>query len=210
MSDELKLAAESRNEFGKGAARRIRRANKVPAVIYGHGGDPIHITLPGHETLMALRTANALLTLVIDGAEPELALPKQVQRDPITGFLEHVDLVIVKKGEKVSVEVPLLITGTIKEDRILVQDQQAITLEVEATNIPAHVEIDGGALQIGDQITAADLKLPAGAVFAGDPEELILSIAPAPTTEELDAELDAAVAKAGDEPAEAASEEAAE
>ncbi|WP_454229238.1 50S ribosomal protein L25/general stress protein Ctc [Propioniciclava flava] len=210
MSDELKLVAESRNEFGKGAARRIRRANKVPAVIYGHGGDPIHITLPGHETLLALRTANALLTLVIDGAEPELALPKQVQRDPITGFLEHVDLVIVKKGEKVSVEVPLLITGTIKEDRILVQDQQAITLEVEATNIPAHVEIDGGALQIGDQITAADLKLPAGAVFAGDPEELILSIAPAPTTEELDAELDAAVAKAGDEPAEAASEEAAE
>ncbi|RXW33053.1 50S ribosomal protein L25/general stress protein Ctc [Propioniciclava flava] len=210
MSDELKLVAESRNEFGKGAARRIRRANKVPAVIYGHGGDPIHITLPGHETLLALRTANALLTLVIDGAEPELALPKQVQRDPITGFLEHVDLVIVKKGEKVSVEVPLLITGTIKEDRILVQDQQAITLEVEATNIPAHVEIDGGALQVGDQITAADLKLPAGAVFAGDPEELILSIAPAPTTEELDAELDAAVAKAGDEPAEAASEEAAE
>ncbi|QIK71609.1 50S ribosomal protein L25/general stress protein Ctc [Propioniciclava coleopterorum] len=209
MTDELRLEAESRTEFGKGAARRIRRANKVPAVIYGHGGDPIHISLPGHETLLALRTANALLTLVIDGGKKQLALPKQVQRDPITGFLDHVDLVIVKKGEKVTVEVPLLVTGTVKDDRILVMDQQSITLEVAATNIPAHIEIPAGELEIGEQVTAADLNLPEGAVFPGEPTDLILSIAPAPTTEELDAELDAAVAGASDEaPAEA--EESAE
>ena len=209
---ELKLEAQSRTEFGKGAARRTRRAGLVPAVIYGHGGDPIHISLPGHATLLALRTANALLTITIDGGKSQLALPKQVQRDPITGFLDHVDLIIVKKGEKVTVEVPLVVTGTVKDDRILVMDQQTITLEVAATNIPAQIEIEASELEIGDQVTAADLKLPEGAVFPGEPSDLILSIAAAPTTEELDAELDAAVAVASDDApvAEAPAEDAAE
>ncbi len=209
---ELKLEAQSRTEFGKGAARRTRRAGLVPAVIYGHGGDPIHISLPGHATLLALRTANALLTITIDGGKSQLALPKQVQRDPITGFLDHVDLIIVKKGEKVTVEVPLVVTGTVKDDRILVMDQQTITLEVAATNIPAQIEIEASELEIGDQVTAADLNLPEGAVFPGEPTDLILSIAAAPTTEELDAELDAAVAVASDEApvAEAPAEDAAE
>ena len=166
---ELKLEAQSRTEFGKGAARRTRRAGLVPAVIYGHGGDPIHISLPGHATLLALRTANALLTITIDGGKAQLALPKQVQRDPITGFLDHVDLIIVKKGEKVTVEVPLVVTGTVKDDRILVMDQQTITLEVAATNIPAQIEIEAGAREVGDQVTAADLNLPEGAVFPGEP-----------------------------------------
>ncbi len=199
MTDELKLEAQSRTEFGKGAARRIRRAGQVPAVIYGHGTDPIHLSLPGHESLLALRTANALLTITIDGGKKQLALPKQVQRDPITGFLEHVDLVVVKKGEKVTVEVPLVVTGTVKDDRILVMDQQTITLQVAATNIPAQIVIDATELAIGDQITAADLDLPEGAVFPGEPTDLILSIAAAPTTDELNAELDAAVADATDE-----------
>ncbi len=209
---ELKLEAQSRTEFGKGAARRTRRAGLVPAVIYGHGGDPIHISLPGHATLLALRTANALLTITIDGGKSQLALPKQVQRDPITGFLDYVDLIIVKKGEKVTVEVPLVVTGTVKDDRILVMDQQTITLEVAATNIPAQIEIEASELEIGDQVTAADLNLPEGAVFPGEPTDLILSIAAAPTTEELDAELDAAVAGASDEApvAEAPAEDAAE
>ena len=209
---ELKLEAQSRTEFGKGAARRTRRAGLVPAVIYGHGGDPIHISLPGHATLLALRTANALLTITIDGGKSQLALPKQVQRDPITGFLDHVDLIIVKKGEKVTVEVPLVVTGTVKDDRILVMDQQTITLEVAATNIPAQIEIEASELEIGDQVTAADLNLPEGAVFPGEPTDLILSIAAAPTTEELDAELDAAVAGASDEApvAEAPAEDAGE
>ncbi len=209
---ELKLEAHSRTVFGKRAARRTRRAGLVPAVIYGHGGDPIHISLPGHATLLALRTANALLTITIDGGKSQLALPKQVQRDPITGFLDHVDLIIVKKGEKVTVEVPLVVTGTVKDDRILVMDQQTITLEVAATNIPAQIEIEASELEIGDQVTAADLNLPEGAVFPGEPTDLILSIAAAPTTEELDAELDAAVAVASDEApvAEAPAEDAAE
>lgn len=182
MSNEIKLAAESRTEFGKGAARRVRRAHKVPAVIYGHGTAPVHIALPGHETLLALRTANALLTITIDGGKPQLALPKQVQRDPIRGTLDHVDLIVVKRGEKVTVEVPLVVTG-VKDDRILVLDQQSIALEVEATHIPSQIDIDVAALEIGQQLTAGDLELPAGAVFPGEADDLILSIQPLPTAE---------------------------
>src|SRR6478752_10796885 len=104
---EVKLTAELRTEFGKGAARRIRRADKIPAVLYGHGTDPVHITLPGHETLLALRTANALLAISVDG-ESQLALPKQVQRDPIRHTIEHVDLLLVRLGEKVTVDIPVL------------------------------------------------------------------------------------------------------
>ena len=110
--NEAKLQAESRTEFGKGAARRIRRADKVPAVLYGHGTDPVHITLPGHDTMMALKHggANALLSIELDG-DSQLALPKQVQQDPVKGFLEHLDLIIVRRGEKVTVDVPIIVTG---------------------------------------------------------------------------------------------------
>lgn len=198
-NNEIKLAAEARTEFGKGAARRIRREHKVPAVIYGHGTDPVHVTLPGHETLLALRTVNALLAIKIGSGKEQLALPKQVQRDPIRGTVEHVDLIVVRRGEKVTVDVPLHVVGADKEDRILVLDQQSISLEVEATAIPSHIEIDVASLEIGDQITAAQLDLPEGAVFHGAPEDLILSIAAAPTADEIAAELDAAVADAGEE-----------
>ena len=204
MSNEITLAAESRTEFGKGAARRIRRADKVPAVMYGHGTDPVHITLPGHATLLALRTANALLSIEIDGGKAQLALPKQVQRDPIKGFLDHVDLIVVKKGEKVTVEVPLVILGEVKEG-IVTMDQQTITLEAEATNIPAQIEIEVSALEVGQQITAGDLNLPEGAVFPGEPEDLILSVAAPISEEALEASLDA-----GEAPAEEAADEAAE
>lgn len=197
MAHEIQLAAEARTEFGKGAARRIRRAHKVPAVIYGHGTDPVHITLPGHETLLALRTANALLAITIDGGREQLALPKQVQRDPIKGSVEHVDLIVVRRGEKVTVDIPLHVTGADKEDRILVLDQQSISLEVEATAIPSQIAIDVSGLEIGDSLTASQLELPEGAVFHGAPDDLILSIAAAPTADELAAELDAAVS--GDE-----------
>ena len=110
MASEVKIQAESRTEFGKGAARRIRRADKVPAVLYGHGTDPVHITLPGHDLMLALKTANALLSIELDG-DSQLALPKQVQRDPIKGFIEHADLIIVRRGEKVTVDVPLVLVG---------------------------------------------------------------------------------------------------
>lgn len=188
MAHEIKLAASARTEFGKGASRRLRRAGQVPAVVYGHGTDPVHIALPGHETLLALRTANALLSISVDGGAAQLALPKQVQRDPIKGFLEHVDLLVVKRGERVSVEVPLVITGAEKEDRVLVVDQQSITLEVEATRIPSEIAVDVSGLEIGAQLTAAELVLPEGAVYAGEPEDLILSLTATRTTAESDEE----------------------
>lgn len=174
--NEIKISAEARTEFGKGAARRIRRADKVPAVIYGHGTDPVHITLPGHETLLALRTANALLSIEVDGGAAQLALPKQVQRDPIKGFVEHVDLVTVRRGEKVTVEVPIVVVGEEVPDQITNVDAQVIALEVEATDIPQHIEVDITGLEIGDQILAQDLKLPEGASLGVESEQLILSI----------------------------------
>ena len=210
---EVKIAAVARTEFGKGAARRARRDGLVPAVLYGHGSDPVHVSLPGHETLLALRVANALLSISVDGSTPQLALPKQVQRNPVKGTVEHVDLVIVKRGEKVTVEVPLHVIGADdKADRVIVMDQQTITLEVEATNIPAAIEIDVTALGIGDSIAAKDLNLPEGAVFPGEPDDLMLSVTAAKTQEQIDAELDAAVAgDEGEAPAEAEAEaEAAE
>ena len=197
---EVKISAVARTQFGKGAARRTRRDGLVPAVLYGHGTDPVHVSLPGHETLLALRVANALLAISIDGDAPQLALPKQVQRNPIRGNLEHVDLVIVRRGEKVTVEVRLNVIGADdRPDRVVVMDQQTIALEVEATDIPAAVDIDVTSLEIGDSIAAKDLNLPEGAVFPGEPDDLILSIAAAKTQEQIDAELDAAVAGATDE-----------
>ena len=127
---EIKIAAVTRTEFGKGAARRTRRSGLVPAVLYGHGTDPVHVSLPGHDITLALRAANALLTLSIDGGNEQLALPKQVQRNPIKGSIEHLDLVIVKRGEKVTVEIQLVVVGDAdKVDRIVTMDQQTIALE---------------------------------------------------------------------------------
>ncbi len=200
---ENKISAVSRTEFGKGAARRARRAGLVPAVLYGHGTDPVHIALPGHEVLLALRTANALLTISIDGGKEQLALPKQVQRDPVKGSLEHLDLLIVRRGEKVTVEVPLVIINDERIDGVVTMDQQHIALEVEATNIPASVEIDLEGKVIGDTVTAGDLTLPTGAVFHGEPDDLILSIA-APKAPEAEGEGEAAEGEAAEEPAEEA------
>lgn len=206
---EIKISAVARTEFGKGAARRTRRDGLVPAVIYGHGADPVHVSLPGHETLLALRAANALLSISVDGKAAQLALPKQVQRNPVKGTVEHVDLVIVRRGEKVTVEVPLHVIGADERpDRVIVMDQNSIALEVEATNIPSGIEIDVTELEVGDSITAGDLTLPEGAVFPGEPDDLILNVSAAKTQEELDAELDAAVADAEDENADDAAEAA--
>ena len=173
---EIQLDAESRSEFGKGAARRIRRDNKVPAVLYGHGSEPIHISLPGHATALALRQANALLNIVIDGGQGQLALPKQVQRDAVKGFLKHVDLLIVRRGEKVTVEVPLVLVGEAAPETTVNHDLMTLPLEVEATNIPQHIEVSIEGLEAGSQVTAADLTLPEGAVFHGDPETLIVGV----------------------------------
>lgn len=203
MSSEVKIAAEPRTEFGKGAARRIRRQDKVPAVLYGHGTDPIHITLPGHDLMLALKTANALLSIDLGGGSSELALPKQVQRDPIKGFIEHADLIIVKKGEKVTVDVPIVVVGEVEGDALVNVDHNSIALEAEATALPESVEVSVDGLTVGDHILAKDLNLPAGATLAIDEEALILNVTAAPTAADLEAELADAEAELGiehDEP----------
>ncbi|HWS58396.1 MAG TPA: 50S ribosomal protein L25, partial [Actinotalea sp.] len=129
---EVKLAAVVRTEFGKGAARRIRRAAQIPAVLYGHGSDPLHVALPGHETMLALKHSNALFTIVLDG-KPILAIAKDVQRDPVKNVIEHVDLLIVAKGEKITVDVNVHIVGESYPGTIHVVEAQTVTLEAEAT-----------------------------------------------------------------------------
>ena len=196
---EVKLIAELRTEFGKGAARRIRRADKVPAVLYGHGTDPIHIALPGHETLLALRTANALLSIEVDGSS-QLALPKQEQRDPLRHTIEHVDLVIVRRGEKVTVDVAIHLVGEAGPDTLVVVDHNTVPVEAEATQIPTQIVVSIEELPPGTQILARDLQLPDGSTIDLDPETLIVNITNAPTAEALEAELAEAEAEAGIEP----------
>ena len=193
---EVRIAAESRTEFGKGAARRIRRSNKVPAVLYGHGTDPRHISLPGHELMLALKTPNVLLTLDIEGTD-ELALPKDVQRDPIKGFLEHVDLVIVRRGEKVTVEIPIHVNGEAAPETLLNVDLTTLSVEAEATSIPTGVDVSVEGLGVGAQIHAKDITLPSGVTLVTDPEALVLNVTAAPTAEQLEAELAEAEAEAG-------------
>jgi large subunit ribosomal protein L25 len=194
---EVKIQAESRTEFGKGAARRIRRDNKVPAVLYGHGTDPVHITLPGHDTMLALKTANALLLIEVEGSESLLALPKQVQRDPIKGFIEHVDLVIVKRGEKVQVEIAVHVEGEAVSETLVVLENATILVEAEATHIPDGVVLSVEGLDAGAQIHASDLKLPAGTTLAVEPDTLIVNVTAASTAEQVEAELAEAEAGAG-------------
>lgn len=207
MANEITIAAQPRDEFGKGAARRIRRTGHVPAVLYGHGTDPVHLTLPAHDTLLALRTANALLSLEIAGAKAQLALPKQVQKDPVKGTLEHVDLLLVRRGEKVTVEIPLTVVGELGgTDLVLNMDQNSLALEVEATHIPDHIEVNVEGLEAGAHITVADLTLPEGAIYLGaeTAEEntiatVVASRAALAEDAEAEAEGEAAEAAEGDE-----------
>jgi large subunit ribosomal protein L25 len=205
-----KLAAEARTQFGKGAARKIRRDHKIPAVMYGHGAEPVHITLPGHATMMALKNVNALLTIVIDGDE-QLALAKDVQRDPIKPVIEHIDLVVVRRGEKVTVDVPVHVEGEAAPETIVTVDAQTIQLEVEATHIPENVVVSVEGLQAGTQIKASEVELPAGATLVVDEETLVVNITQQISQEALDAEMAEAEAEAGIEHEGAAEgEEAAE
>lgn len=196
---EVKLNAELRTEFGKGAARRLRRAHKVPAVLYGHGTDPVHISLPGHETLLALRTANALLSIDVDGRS-QLALPKQVQRDPLKHSIDHVDLVLVRRGEKVTVDIAIQLEGEAGDDTLVVVDHNSLPIEAEATHLPEQIVVSIEGLPAGTQILAKDLKLPEGASLGIDPDTLIVNITSAPSAEAIEAELAEAEAEAGIEP----------
>ena len=185
---EVHIAAAPRTEFGKGPARRERQAGKVPAVLYGHGSDPRHITLPGHEVLLALRTANVLIRLEGLSGGSELALPKALQRDAIRGTVEHVDLILVRSGERVTVEIPVTVTGDVAPDGMLDQQLVQIALEAEATHIPTGIEVDVEGMEVGTQVTASDLVLPSGSTLAVEPDILVLHVVAAPTAEQLEGE----------------------
>jgi large subunit ribosomal protein L25 len=186
---EVRINAEPRSEFGKGAARRVRRGHRVPAVLYGHGTPPKHISLPGHELMLALKSANVLLRLEgLDGGA-ELALPKAVQRDVVSGVLEHVDLLLVRRGEKVTIDVPIHVTGALVPDGFLDQQLVSLSIEAEATHIPQQIEISIEGLEIGKSIHAGEVKLPEGSTLHADPEAVVIHIAGAQTVEQFDAEL---------------------
>jgi large subunit ribosomal protein L25 len=193
---EIKIQAEPRSEFGKGAARRIRRSGAVPAVIYGHGENPTHITLPGHDLMLALKSANALLSVEMDG-KSQLALPKQVQRDPIKGFIEHADLLLVRRGEKVTVNVPIHLVGEAEPDVLVVTETTELPVEAEATQIPGSIEVSIEGLEVGSQILASDLQLPDGVTLRVEDDHLIVNATAQPTAEQLEAEMAEAEAEAG-------------
>jgi large subunit ribosomal protein L25 len=173
---EVKLAVETRTEFGKGAARRIRRENKVPAVVYGHGTEPVHVTVPGHELMMALKTSNVLLSVELNGKN-ELVIPKAVQRDPLKGFLEHVDLLLVKRGEKVQVEIPVVTEGELAPGQFLLEHVlNTLPVEAEATHIPESVTVSVQGLEAGASIEAKDIKLPSGVSLAVEPDAVVIQV----------------------------------
>ncbi|MFI8291778.1 50S ribosomal protein L25/general stress protein Ctc [Streptomyces sp. ms191] len=173
---EVKIAATLRSEFGKGAARKIRRDSKVPGVLYGHGSDPVHVTLPGHELLLALRTPNVLLSLDIEGKN-ELAIPKAVQRDPLKGFLEHVDLLLVKRGEKVTVEVPVVAEGELAAGGNLLEHVlNTLSVEAEATHLPESVTVSVEGLEAGASVLAKDITLEKGVTLVTDADAVVLQV----------------------------------
>ncbi|CAN5198485.1 hypothetical protein BH20ACT5_BH20ACT5_16320 [soil metagenome] len=197
VSDEVRISAEPRTEFGKGGARRTRRAGKIPAVLYGHGLDPRHVSLPAREFATAIKGgANTLLTIDVDGGS-ELALPKALQRDPIRGTLEHVDLILVRRGEKVTVEIPLILDGEPAPETLVNHELQTLTVEAEATNIPPSVHISIEGFTAGRHISAGEIALPAGTTLVTEPEAMAVGFLGAPTAEELEAELAEAEAELG-------------
>jgi large subunit ribosomal protein L25 len=209
---EVKIDAEIREDFGKGAARRVRREGKVPAVLYGHGTDTRHLTLPGHALMLALKTSNALIRLegLKNGAE--LALPKAVQRNAVKGSIEHVDLILVRSGEKVTVDIPINVVGEIVSGGgVLDQQLVQITVEAEATHIPQGIDVDVTGMDVGDAVHASDLTLPRGTTLQVEPDTLVMHvIAPAALEAEAAAEGDAATEVPAAVPAEASAAAASE
>jgi large subunit ribosomal protein L25 len=197
---EVRIEAELRTEFGKGAARRTRRAGRVPAVIYGHGAEARHLSLPEHELMLALKTPNALLRIEGLPGRAGLALPKAVQRHPIKGMIEHVDLIEVRRGEKVTVEIPVRVSGEVFSGGLLDQQMVQIAVEAEATNLPDGVDVDVEGMEIGASVHAKDLVLPAGATLQVDPEALVLHVLAAPTAEQIEAELGEGAPEAAEAP----------
>jgi large subunit ribosomal protein L25 len=189
---EVHIATEARSEFGKGAARRSRRAGRVPAVLYGHGTETRHLSLPGHDLMLALKTPNVLLRLEGLKGGSEIALPKSVQRDPVRNEIEHVDLILVRRGEKVTVEVPVRVTGEVFPGGLLDQPLVQISVEAEATHIPQGIDVDVEGMQVGEAVHAGDLKLPHGVSLQVDPDTLVLHVLSPQAEEEPAAETEGA------------------
>jgi len=206
---EVRLAAELRTEFGKGAARRTRRAGKIPAVLYGHGTEPKHVALPALECARVVREQgrNAVLTVEVDGDGSELALTKTVTTHPLKNYIEHVDLLVVRRGEKVVVDVPVVITGEPAAGTLVTQDASTLSVAAEAMTIPDQFEVSVEGVEAGTQILAGQVSLPSGVELHTDPEALVVNVVAAPTAEEMEGEPEAAEAAETDED-EAASEEA--
>ncbi|WP_129360681.1 MULTISPECIES: 50S ribosomal protein L25/general stress protein Ctc [Micrococcaceae] len=194
MADRTKISAESRDEFGKGAARRIRRADKIPAVIYGHGEDPIHIVLPGHATMMAARNPNAVLSLDIEG-KSHLAMIKDIQRHSIRPEIYHVDLLTVRRGERVEVEIPVTVEGEVAPGNLWTQPEQVVVVDADALDVPEEVLVDLAGRGDGEHVTAADLELPEGVNLVSEEDLIIVNI-----SEEVEQDL-------GEEPEEGAEAE---
>lgn len=197
---EVRLSVEPRTEFGKGAARRTRRAGKIPAVLYGHGSDPRHFALPAIEFARVVREngSNAVITLDLEG-NSELALTKTIVVHPLKNYIEHVDLLVVRRGEKVTVDVPVVVTGTAGPGTLVTTDLDAIQIEVEALHIPEQVEVSVEGLPAGTQITASQVTLPTGATLVTDPEALVVAVNESPSEAALEGEeAEAAEAAAGD------------
>jgi large subunit ribosomal protein L25 len=188
---EARIDAETRTEFGKGAARRTRRAGKIPAVLYGHGTDPQHLSLPELEFKRVVREQgrNAVITLNI-GGRPQLALTKTVVSHPIRPYIEHVDLLVIRRGEKVAVEVQVLVVGDAAPGTLVTQELNNIEIEADVSNIPEHVEVSVEGLEVGTQIQAADVPLPEGTTLRAEPEILVVNIVAAPTEAQLEGEID--------------------
>ncbi|MFE5704683.1 50S ribosomal protein L25 [Rhodococcus sp. ACS1] len=207
MSDENRLVAAVRTEFGKGAARRARRDGQVPAVLYGHGEDPRHLNVPSRDFAAILRAhgTNAILTLDIEGKE-QVALTKSVVVHPIRNYIEHADLLVIKKGEKVTVDVPVVVTGEAASGTLVAQDAATISLEADALHIPEQIEVSVEGLEVGTQILANQLELPKGSTLQADEELLIVNVVAAPTAADLEEETGEAAAETAAAPAEEGAE----
>jgi len=188
---EARIDAETRTEFGKGAARRARRAGKIPAVLYGHGSDPQHLTLPSLEFARVVRDQgrNAVLTINIDGT-PQLALTKTVVTHPIRPYIEHVDLLVIRRGEKVVVEVQVVVTGEAGPGSMITQDLNTIEVEADVSSIPEHVEVSVEGLTVGTQVLAGAVPLPEGTTLRTDADALVVNVVASPTAEDMEGELD--------------------
>ena len=186
---EVRIAAEPRTEFGKGPSRRIRRAGRVPAVMYGHGLENKHMTLPGHDLMLALKTPNVLIRVEGLPGPSGLALPKAIQRDPLKGTIEHVDLIAVRQGEKVTVEIPVRVTGEVFPGGLLDQQLVNIAIETEATHIPDGIDVDVEGMEIGTAVHAKDLALPSGSTLSTDPDALVMHVVAERTAAQLEADL---------------------